>query len=486
MRYKGGSVLFDDPQKDIKAQILQIFDLATDITVFNTPIRNIVIVYKLIFQEPLYDILYGIDLASPRQRRPDDVSPSTLIIKYMYDRIDSHEFTNERQIYSDIASSTNGNNIFPISPNHIYSEIIQTSEGELTAIGKSFFELLRKFHKIEKHETHITKALEAEEIVDEKADYKKSIIIMEMIEGDTLDKRLIKQKLSEVSEVSVLSEKLSFTFDINFLRRFFTLYLLTLLAKKGYSHGDPHTGNIMLTHTSTPHFFLHSLGALLTRHNMNVVPYIIDFGEGALLTSLQFKEFSTEILSSDKFMSTSLLYHELYAIIGELNLHVTPIISIIDEYLLSGKYVEAILITTMCSSNNKSMFQKVFDDDSTAYVHLFTIKNEEAQILNSLIKQAIDDRELLETELKKWQTQQQQIRQKQKELVTKTEPGWLFSGTTLHRDKRTHYGGHYRNKKTRTKNYNKLHKKKINNTRKLKKLKTRKIRKIRKTRKTRN
>lgn len=149
MTYKGGSVLFSDPT-NIEKQILQIFNLASEITVFNKPRKNIVIVYKLSFKEALYDFLHGIELASPQDI---DVSPTTLIIKYMYERIDSHEFTDETQIFSAIASSTDGNNIFPISPNHIYSEIIQTSEGERTAIGNSFFELLRKFGLIKEHNT---------------------------------------------------------------------------------------------------------------------------------------------------------------------------------------------------------------------------------------------------------------------------------------------------------------------------------------------
>jgi hypothetical protein len=73
MRYKGGSVLFNDPQKDIEAQILKIFDLAANVTVFNKPLRNIVIIYQLIFDQPLDDILYGIELASPRDI--NNVSP---------------------------------------------------------------------------------------------------------------------------------------------------------------------------------------------------------------------------------------------------------------------------------------------------------------------------------------------------------------------------------------------------------------------------
>jgi predicted unusual protein kinase regulating ubiquinone biosynthesis (AarF/ABC1/UbiB family) len=397
----------------------------------------------------------------------------------MYDRIDSPEFTNETQIYSDIASSTTGNNIFPISPNYIYSEIIQTSVGKPTAIGESFFKLLRNFGLIESHKTYIAETLIKEGIVDEKTNYKQSIIIMEMIEGDTLYQTLRSFEVSKVSKVSVLSEELSFTFDIDFLRRFFTLYLLTLLAQKGYSHGDPHTGNIMLTRSSGSPFFLHSLGVLLTRYNMNVVPYIIDFGKGALLKSLQFKEFSKEILSKVKTIFP--LYHHLYDSVDKLILQGILIISIINQYLLSDRYVEAILITTMCSSNekDKSMFQQAFDDSSTIYNHLFTINKEEAQILNSLIKQAIDDRKLLETRIEQWQKRQFQIRQKQieqqKEVVAKKAFGFSFPET--HTKKRPLSGGHYRNKKSKIKNQ-----KKINNTRKLKKLKTRKIRKTRKTR----
>ena len=276
---------------------------------------------------------------------------------------------------------------------------------------------------------------------------------MEMIDGDTLHERL---EFCEDSVVYVLPEKLSFTFDKNFLRRFFTLYLLTLLAQKGYSHGDSHTGNIMLTHySSSSPFFKNSLGHLLTSHNMNVVPYIIDFGEGALLTSLTFEELSEKILSKEILSEVKKIfpfYHSLYDIVCR-TVQVRLIISIINEYLRYHKYVEAILITTMCSSNNKnSMFQKALKHDTSVYNHLFTINEEEAEILNSLIKQAIDDRKILETRLQQWQIEP--VRKKQRSS-----------------------GGHYQ--------------KKINNTRKIKKLKkikkikTRKIRKIRKTRKTR-
>jgi len=432
MSYKGGSILFRS-QADIQQQILHIFTLATSIEVLTEQPHSYAVIYKLTFDENIGNYLLGLPLNAPRDV-PTYVPPRTLIIKYTYDRIDDPDFSIEARVHFEIASADKKANIFPISPNYIFSQIIQQSNEPFTAIGAAFSQLLTSHNLIGRLETFINKSLPRNR---NRTNYKQTIIIMEMIDGITLH-----DGLSSLPTLSIVDPipQLPFTLNKTFLNNFYTFYLLTLLAKKGYSHGDPHSGNIMLVSTSGNPFFLNAFGALLTQNGLNVVPYIIDFGRSAPLYKLNFEPFTHAQLSDAHFQRDAAFYISIYNIVVPL-LATNTIEDIVTDLITNQHlYVQAILILTMCGYKHRSMFQIAQELNYSRYDSFFYITKTEADTLNLLLKEAINDREILE---------QQHITHLQQQLATGT-------------------GGKYRGKKTRTKNQNKLRKKKINRQKKIK------------------
>ena len=439
MSYRGGSVLFRNsvatPQ-EMEQQILQILALTRGIEVVAEQPNNNGVLYKLTFAEDIGNYLLGLPLNAPRDV-PTYVPPRTLIIKYTYDRIDDADFRIEARTHFDIASADKRENVFPISPSYIFSQIIQRSRGQLTTIGGAFSQLLTIHNLKDRLETYLNRLLPRD-----RTHYKQTIIIMEMIDGITLY-----QGLSQLPpSLSIVDAQFPFTINKTFLKNFYTFYLLTLLAEKGYSHGDPHSGNIMLVSTSGNPFFLNAFGNLLTQHGLNVVPYIIDFGRAAPLYKLDFEPFTHAQLSNADFQRDAAFYIEVYNTLIPL-LRTNTIEDIVSDLIKNQHlYVQAILILTMCRYKHPSMFQIAQRENSPLYNSFFYMTRENAHALNILIREAINDRKTLE---------QQHI-------------------THIEQQSTQASGGKYRSKKTRTKNYNKLHIKKIHRP---KKIKTRKNKK---------
>jgi hypothetical protein len=440
MSYKGGSVLFRNsvatPQ-ELEQQILQILALTTSIEVVAEQENNNSVIYKLTFAEGIGNYLLGLPLNPPRDV-PTYVPPRTLIIKYTYDRIDNEDFRIEARTHFEIASADKRENVFPISPNYIFSQIIQQSYQQFTTIGNAFSQLLTIHNVKQRLETFIRRL----RLPEDRTHYKQTIIIMEMIDGITLY-----QGLSQLPpSLSIVDEQFPFTINRTFLKNFYTFYLLTLLAEKGYSHGDPHSGNIMLVSTSGNPFFLNAFGNLLTQNGLNVVPYIIDFGRAAPLYKLDFEPFTHAQLSNADFQRDAAFYIQVYnSVVPLLGAHTIQDI-VLDLIQNQHLYVQAILILTMCRYKHPSMFQIAHRQRSTIYNSFFKMTAANAHALNILIREAINDRKTLE----------------QQHITHITQPS-----TTAN-------GGKYRYKKPKTKNYNKLHKKKIH---RLKKIKTRKNKK---------
>jgi len=437
MSYKGGSVLFRNSvatAQEMEQQILQILALTTSIEVVAEQENNNSVIYKLTFAEGIGDYLLGLPLNAPRDV-PTYVPPRILIIKYTYDRIDNADFRIEARTHFDIASADKRENVFPISPSYIFAQIIQQSLQQFTTIGNAFSQLLTTHNLKERQETFIRRL----RLPVDRSHYKQTIIIMEMIDGITLY-----QGLSQLPpSLSIVDPQFPFTINRTFLKNFYTFYLLTLLAEKGYSHGDPHSGNIMLVSTSGNPFFLNAFGNLLTQHGLNVVPYIIDFGRAAPLYKLDFEPFTHAQLSNADFQRDAAFYIEVYNTLIPL-LRTNTIEDIVSDLIKNQHlYVQAILILTMCRYKHGSMFKIAQEENSPLYNSFFYMTRENAHALNILIREAINDRATLE---------QQHI-------------------THIIQHSTQASGGKYRSKKTRTKNYNKLHKKKIHRPKKIKTIK---------------
>ena len=445
MKYKGGSNLFKRTDIPINEQVLQILALTTSIEVLAEQPLNNAVIYKLTFHESIENYLYGLQLNAPQT--PTYVTPRSLIVKYAYDRIDDPDFNIEARVHFELASAKDIGNIFAIAPTYIYSEIIQEAFNHpFTPIGLLFAQLLVHYNLSQSLETYLNKHLPRD-----RSNYKQTIIIMEMIDGYTLYHGL---ELSENFSVTNPIPELPFTFNKSFVKNFYTFFLLTLLAEKGFSHGDPHTGNFMYARPNGIPFFKNTFGDLLTRYGVNVVPYIIDFGRAAPLNKLIFEPFTQAQLNNRVFQRECAFYFEVYKTVVPL-LSTSTIETIVRHLILQeNKYVQAILILSMCGYKHKSMFQQANKCQSNLYNNFFTITREEANTLNILIHQAIGDRVLLE---------QQHIRHLTQLLTYQTQQHNPFERWHSGRGNKK-----YQSKKTRTKNHKKLHKKKINRAKKIK------------------
>lgn len=143
MTYKGGSVLFMNHNVSAQTQILKILQLATQMEIIKEQPLNFSIIYKLTFDKSIGKYLQGLR-TNTTQAPAEYVFPTTLIIKYTYDSIQEIEYRTETHVLTSIASSTNSSNIFPICPNHLYSEIIQQLSSGFTKIGDEFTKLITK------------------------------------------------------------------------------------------------------------------------------------------------------------------------------------------------------------------------------------------------------------------------------------------------------------------------------------------------------
>lgn len=403
MTYKGGSVLFRNPHtdiKDIKKQIEAIFLLEPQIEILVQQVNQIVVIYKLIFKEPLSNFFFGLSLSTPRVT--SYVFPNILIVKYSYDTPDQ-----EAQVQSKIAPSIVKSNLFPIAPTIIYSEYLKfdhTTNQYTTSIGRLFENLLKTHNLQARLVAFISEYIAKTKNKALPEGSRERIMIMEMIDGETL--QTLMAKIPTIIPKFIVSRQTSsITLNKMFLQNFFTFYLSTLSAFKGVCHGDPHMSNIMLATGAVPFFIgnrnslLEYIGSILTKYQVNRVPYIIDFGRGAHLAEMEFQKFTEaqqEVMVEHAPFYMQ-IYYELY---NELSRSVKPIKDIIEDYIwFKTKYVEAILILTMCGNATYDSTFALSYNKSTLYNHLYQVTEAEAQLLNILLKEAFNERTNIEAEL---------------------------------------------------------------------------------------
>ena len=390
-----GGLLFKNPDFG-EPEILQLLRLAIGVEALTYQHhRTPAVIYKLTFDENIGNYLLGLPLDAPRTDPPPYGSPRILLIKYTCDLIDDPDFNVEARVHFEIATARTPNNIFSISPSFITSKIIQSGTTPLTTIGTEFRQLLTRNNLIATLEDYVVTNIRSSGLPEGNEYYKQSIIIMEWVDGITLH-----QELSRVAEdVSIVNPipDIPFTFTKTFLQNFYTCYLLTLLAKKGYSHGDPHSANILLVSTTgDPPFFLNAFGDFLTRSEFNVVPYLIDFGRAAPFYKLKFEQFTHAQLSDETIQRVAAYYLKIYNdAVPHLDSGKT-IEELVTNLLTQDKYVEAVLLLTMCGYKHESPFQIAFREGYKGFNNLFSITREDAVALNLLLRQAFDDRETLE------------------------------------------------------------------------------------------
>jgi hypothetical protein len=378
MVYKGGSALWLHPERNREEQIIKILQEAI-ISELTQQLHSSAIIYRLDFNPGVLDKFF-LGLATNDVKRPNYVAPRSLIIKYACDKINNRNFSMESRVHHDIAKASSKDNIFPISSNYIHSEILgvtnRRNERTYSPIGKAFSALLRRYGL----QTNLVAFLGKlnPNPLQNSIDYKETIIIMEMIAGVTLRQAL------QTSGNSLEPKRT--------IEKFYTFYLLGLLAKRGYSHGDGHSGNILVSGHEVPFITVgagqgvNDFGAYLTRNGMNIVPYIIDFGRAARLDDITL-EITAECQSVARY------YRQIY---NSARASGQRPKDIIDDYIRRNMYVEAVFITTMCRYIYPSLYKFKCEMGAAMYDVFFTVNVDQARDLNALLMHAINDRARLE------------------------------------------------------------------------------------------
>jgi hypothetical protein len=380
MVYTGGSALWLHPGRNREEQIIEILQKAV-IRELTQQLHSSAIIYRLDFNHGVLDNFFS-GLATNDVNRPNYVAPRSLIIKYACDKIDNKNFSLESRVHYDIAKASSRDNIFPISPNYIHSEILGVTKDNkrtYSPIGKAFSALLRR-HSLHTNLIAFLGKLNPNPLQNS-TDYKETIIIMEMIAGVTLRQALHSSGISLEPTRTI--------------EKFYTFYLLGLLAKRGYSHGDGHSGNILVSGHEVPFITVGAgrggddFGAYLTSYRMNIVPYIIDFGRAARLD-----EMTLEITADCQ--SVARYYRQIYNNASAAIASGQRPKTIIDDYIRGNMYVEAVFITTMCKYIYPSLYKFKCEMKAAMYDVFFTVNQEQAVQLNGLLTHAINDRDRLE------------------------------------------------------------------------------------------
>jgi hypothetical protein len=379
MDYKGGSALWLHPETNRREQqIIEILRVAR-ISELTQQLHSSAIIYRLDFVPGVLDKFFS-GLATNDVKRPNYVAPRSLIIKYACDKINNRNFSMESRVHHGIAKASSKGNIFPISSNYIHSEILGVTDSSnkrtYSPIGKEFSALLRRYGL----QTNLVAFLGKlnPNPLQYSRDYKETIIIMEMIAGVTLRQAL------HISNNSLEPERT--------IEKFYTFYLLGLLAKRDYSHGDCHSGNILVS-GQVPFITVgagqgaNDFGAYLTRNGMNTVPYIIDFGRAASLNDIKLEIFTA--------VCTSVVDPYYIQIYDKATKSGRTPKDLIKGYISSNNYVEAVFITTMCRYIYPSLYRFKCEMGAAMYDVFFTVNEVQARTLNALLKQAFTDRDVL-------------------------------------------------------------------------------------------
>lgn len=320
MTLKGGTILVNTKTKGIKEIILEILEHPTTTSEFlhmNNPGEGVTYIFKINFDGELFNnYFFNIDKSIQ--------APNVLIIKLLAHNFTSStillgmpgqnntakirpiniresQFQNEITIHKALGSQSN---TMPLCPSLLYHERINNGAGEstLTTIGKAFYNLLKKDKtQFDSFETYLLttlrtqdKSIPMRDSTLELKDYTLYNVIQEMIIMEYVDCKTLFQ-IYHVKSKNDTEEK-QFKYGQKFLYNtkidlpkihteevFYLLYLATLLALEGYSHGDLHTNNVLVCSE------LVEKTEQIDEAKVNVNPILIDFGKAEKIENLRFR-----------------------------------------------------------------------------------------------------------------------------------------------------------------------------------------------------
>ena len=417
MTLKGGTILVNTKTKGIKEIILEIFEHPTTTSEFlhkNNPGEGVTYIFKINFDSELFNnYFFNIDKSIQ--------APNVLIIKLLAHNFTSStillgmpgrnntakirpiniresQFQNEITIHKALGSQSN---TMPLCPSLLYHERINNGAGEstLTTIGKAFYNLLKKDKtQFDSFETYLLttlrtqdKSIPMRDSALELKDYTLYNVIQEMIIMEYVDCKTLFQ-IYHVKSKNDTEEK-QFKYGQKFLYNtkidlpkihteevFYLLYLATLLALEGYSHGDLHTNNILVCSE------LREKTEQIDEAKVNVNPILIDFGKAEKIENLRFRVLllgANPITREKNLWKKHNVPSTIIDIYYEAINHSANIAQHIRDKLVNEEYIYAIIVITMCVSSNApitepSMFMYAFfkDDYKSLYETFYSMFDE--------------------------------------------------------------------------------------------------------------
>ena len=429
MIVEGGAVLFTDEvlkdEKNIRKLIYNILkdtDTSIEIIALNDTRRrglDFSCIFKITFNKK-FDTYFKTISNSIYNITAPRVLIIKLLIGYPHD-----EVANEVAIHKTLGAQTN---ILPICPSFLFHEEINNTT-MTTNIGSAFYDLL-KFKSNKEHYEEFCNFINNNE---PKTSAKlQNMFIMEFIEctsytdfyektltdtaGKTRTNRSFYRYITLDTEI-----KLSCINRSQELRNFYTYYMASLLAIKGFHHSDIHSDNVMICSnieiiTSVPD------ENQLNIERTNIFPFVIDFGRAGSITSeeLVFQELRTE-RGIKKFKLNKLTEEPpfdrekyLRLIYLDAKKNKTSIVDHVTRLLGEGNYVDAVLTISMCvnpksGANYPSLFVGYYDFGHDPYMDLYLINKDRKEKYNEMISKLIKKREQLELETQLIETKEDPI-----------------------------------------------------------------------------
>jgi len=406
MSLKGGTVLFIDETKKQELILKILNDDSTTIKIIKMDSMagrdSTTGIFKIALSGEIF-----------RENFKSEPPPNALLIK-VFKRCKMNEVENEINIHQEINSKTN---MMPIAPSILLNYPIVDND-KFTNLNLLCGEKLLK-NEVEVEVFCQLIRLKKKDIKNTVANV---ILVMEFIECDTYDNFFseFSQKVKKEVKADTHSFKIldmDIKLSLTELNIFFTYYLASVLAVKGYHHGDLHEGNVMICQNknSTP---------------LEINPFLIDFGRAGTFDTLSFVELEQEYLETLKLtidgqktiISDKESIKGSYLILHEIYLMALKNKDAIAEYVTSlleeENYVDAVLTLNMCVNANLSEIKdsqftyymknilevkekdeytdEYTDDEPSVYEYLFNINDNMRTKFNEEIGKLIQRRKQLE------------------------------------------------------------------------------------------
>jgi len=426
MSVEGGSVLFTDEvlkdEKNIKKIIYSILkdaDTSIEIIAISDTRRrglDFSCIFKIKFNKKFDTNFKNISNAIYNIK-----APSVLIIKLLIGYPHT-EVENEITIQQALGSQTNR---LPICPSFLFQEEINNYEG-MTIIGSAFYNLLKLKANKKDYIDFCTFIKRTDPKISNRVE---NIFVMEFIECDSYTdfyentlKNNAGKKLTKKSfyKYTILDESI----ELNYVNRseelqnFFTYYMASLLAIKGFHHSDIHSDNVMIC-SNIEEKKSEQQDNQLNIERTNIFPFVIDFGRAGRITQqeLVFRELHLNGNAGNKLKLEDISVvprfdreQFLRPIYLNAKKNKSKIVDYVKSLLGEGNYVDAVLTISMCinpkSGPNPSIFEGFYEYKHEPYADLYFIDEVRKIKYNSIISQLIQKRNQLEKQLTEEMEQQ--------------------------------------------------------------------------------